>query len=533
MKNLLLTLGHNSSAILIEDGEIKWGYETERITGLKSDSRFPEAVMQMTGVQPDAAYITHWSTDGDINSLSQKHYRPDLLENVRIITHNPDFTHHDSHMAAAVTYAGTGFHRGDKTYCLVIDGFGSYGEHLTLYKMDRDATTIVRRVHGYGTSLGLWYQYATAFMGMKMHEDEYKLLGYEVHVNPIDAEQLDADAKLRALQWVDDMDKSVYTSPLDPVYNINALPAIKDKIFKELNAVCMSYNISDPTNMAGRAILSYYVQAVLEQVVKQFMQPYPWEHLLCSGGVFYNVKLNKTLLDQTPGQICIYPLAGDQGNAIGLYAAWNPKFMFPRNLNWGVRQLKDMGQVKNLHVVDWTQGLRMVQEILDHVGYVNLVRGSMEFGPRAMCNTSTLAKPTMDNVRAINAMNKRNTVMPMAPVMDMATYKHMFERTNHVWKSHAHMIIAMEYMEYLEESYKGVTHEYQRPHHHHTGRPQVIPHDDLFMTHVLHAHGGMLINTSFNFHGQPIAFDMESIIRNHMMQLALNPLIQTVVIKNA
>lgn len=533
MKNLLLTLGHNSSAILIEDGEIKWGYETERITGLKSDSRFPEAVMQMTGVQPDAAYITHWSTDGNINSLSQKHYRPDLLENVRIITHNADFTHHDSHMAAATTYAGSGFHRGDKTYCLVIDGFGSYGEHLTLYKMGRDSTTIVRRIHGYGTSLGLWYQYATAFMGMKMHEDEYKLLGYEVHVNPIDAEQLDADAKLRAYEWVEEMDKSIYTSPLDPVYNIDALPAVREQIFRELQAVCMSYNISDPTNMAGRAILSYYVQAVLEQVVKQFMQPYQWEHLLCSGGVFYNVKLNKTLLDQTPGQICIYPLAGDQGNAIGLYAAWNPKFVFPKNLNWGVRTLKDVGEVKNLHVVDWTTALHLVQDLLHEHGYVNLVRGNMEFGPRAMCNTSTLAKPTMANVRTINEMNKRNTVMPMAPVVDMATYKRMFERTPHVWKSYAHMIIAMEYMEYPEDSYKGVTHEYQRPYHHHTGRPQVIPHDDLFMTHVLHANGGMLINTSFNFHGHPIAFDMESIIKNHMMQLALNPNIHTVVIKNA
>src|SRR5690606_25096263 len=155
----------------------------------------------------------------------------------------------------------------------------------------------------------------------------------------------------------------------------------------------------------------------------------------------------------------------DQGNAIGLYAAWNPKFVFPKNLNWGVRTLKDVGEVKNLHVVDWTTALHLVQDLLHEQGYVNLVRGNMEFGPRAMCNTSTLARPTMHNVRTINAMNKRNTVMPMAPVVDMATYKRMFERTQHVWKSYAHMIIAMEYMEYPEDSYKGVTHEYQRPYH--------------------------------------------------------------------
>lgn len=532
MKNLLLTLGHNSSAILIEDGEIKWGYETERITGLKSDSRFPEAVMKMMKVQPDAAYITHWAPDGLLSSMSEKHYKPELLDGVKIVTHNPDFTHHDTHMSAAVTYAGSGFGRGDKTYCLVIDGFGSYGEHLSLYRMEKSKTTLLRRIHGYGTSLGLWYQYATAFMGMKMHEDEYKLLGYEVHVNPIDAEQLDADAKLRALEWVQEMDGSIYANPMDPLYNLNALPAVREKIYRELSAVCTAYNIGDPTNLAGRAILSYYVQAVLEQVVKQFMQPYTWDNLLCSGGVFYNVKLNKTLLDMTPGQICIYPLAGDQGNAIGMYAAWNPKFQFPQHLNWGLRQLKDVGTVSNLHVLDWTTALSTVQELLNDVGYVNLVRGNMEFGPRAMCNTSTLAKPTMANVRTINHMNRRNTVMPMAPVIDLATYHHMFEKHKYVWKSQAHMIIAMEYLEHPEESYRGVTHEYLRPYHHHTGRPQVIRHDDLFMTHVLHANGGMLINTSFNFHGKPIAFDMESIIDNHMMQLARNPFIHTVVIKN-
>lgn len=532
MKNLLLTLGHNSSAILIEDGEIKWGYETERITGVKSDSRFPEAVMSMMNVKPDAAYITHWSPDGILSSMSQKHYRPDLLDGVKIITHNPDITHHDTHMAAAVCYAGPGFHRGDKTYCLVIDGFGTYGEHLSLYKLEKAQTALVRRVHGYNTSLGLWYQYATAFMGMKMHEDEYKLLGYEVHVNPIDAEQLDADARLRAYDWLQEMSASIYTSPFDPVYNLNALPAIRERINRELTAVCTAYNIGDPTNMAGRAILSYYVQAVLEQVVLQFLGDYNWDNLLCSGGVFYNVKLNKILLDKTNGQLCIYPLAGDQGNAIGLYSMWNPRFHFPEDLNWGLRELKDVGQVKNLHVCDWSKGLALVQELLDKVGYVNLVRGNMEFGPRAMCNTSTLAKPSMDNVMTINRMNDRNTVMPMAPVMNLSTYHYMFERHKHVWKSYAHMILAMEYTEHPEGWYLGVSHEYQRPYHHHTGRPQVIQPSDVFMTHVLEKYG-MLINTSFNFHGKPIAFNMESIIDNHMMQFVRNPDIHTVVIQNA
>jgi len=44
------------------------------------------------------------------------------------------------------------------------------------------------------------------------------------------------------------------------------------------------------------------------------------------------------------------------------------------------------------------------------------VSGNMEFGPRALCNTSTLSLPYAENVEIINSLNKRNTVMPMAPV---------------------------------------------------------------------------------------------------------------------
>ena len=38
---LAISLGHNSSAIAIRDGEILGGYEEERFTQVKSDSSFP------------------------------------------------------------------------------------------------------------------------------------------------------------------------------------------------------------------------------------------------------------------------------------------------------------------------------------------------------------------------------------------------------------------------------------------------------------------------------------------------------------
>lgn len=538
MKFLLLTLGHNSSAIYIEKGKILWGYETERLTGVKSDSRFPmpfvDKYLLESGLppcRPDMVYVTHWAPDGLLRSMSAKHWDPSYFDGVPIRTLSASVTHHDTHMSAARCYAGDTFPL-DKTYGFVVDGFGTFGEHFSVYEIKRGSQKLVQRVHGYGTSLGLWYQYATAFMGMKMHEDEYKLLGYEVHVPAIHVAALASDAVAHASKWVVQMDKSVYGSKYDPLYSLDALSLTKDGVYSHLTSVCRKYGISNPSHPEARAILAHYVQAVLENVVLTIIRDYKPHNVILSGGVFYNVKLNKLIVDEIRGQTCVYPLAGDQGNAIGLYYLDHPNFLFPSTLNWGLRRLRDVGHVPGLLVCDEHQALGAVCSRLEGVGYVNLVRGNMEFGPRAMCNTSTLAMPNLETVERINSANERNTVMPMAPVMTFEMYKALFDNWQRVWKSFYHMVVAMEYAEHPMSEMLGVAHEYWYPHHHHTGRPQVARHDDEWLIKVLRYMGHPLINTSFNFHGMPIALGMESIIKNHMMQYQRDNSFTTVVIQN-
>lgn len=537
MKNLLLTLGHNSSAILIQDGRIVWGYETERITGVKSDSRFPMPFIEKlpnTDLRDiDMVYITHWAPDGQLSSMAAKHWDPFYFDGVPIRTLSVDRSHHDTHMAGAMAYAGPNFPR-QKSFGLVVDGFGTLGEHFSIYDLSSGAPRLVSRTHGYGTSLGLWYQYATAFMGMKMHEDEYKLLGYEVHLTDPELRiAVHSEAMSYACGLLEEMGRSIYTSKYDPMYDISALANVKAKVFAELSRVCRTFEVSDPTTLQGRALLAFYVQSVLELVVTTKVKALGANHLVVSGGCFYNVKLNKVLIDLIDGQFCAYPLAGDQGNALGLYAMDHPGFQIPNNLCWGVRNLRDVGHVEGLMVATEANAYELVLSKLRTTGYVNLVRGSMEFGPRALCHTSTLAMPSMAVVARINAANDRNTVMPMAPVMTLDMYRKLFENTRKVWRSHAHMICAMEYQERPHDEMLGIAHEYFYPHRHHTGRPQVVGSEDPFMTTLLNQVGHPLINTSFNYHGQPIALGMESIIKNHTMQYQRDPSFTTVVIQNA
>lgn len=539
-RELLCTTGHNSSVILIEDGEIRWGYETERLTGVKSDSRWPLEHLERWGQsvgKVDVAYVTHWAPTGQLSSMSAKHYDPaPHLLGVPIVSLSPNLedqrTHHDAHAYAALAYAGPEFPRKG-AYCLVVDGFGICGEHLSVYSLESGRPTLVKRVHGYDTSLGLWYQYATAFLGLKMHEDEYKLLGYETHVDDALWDPIQKYALHTSYELLDQMSKSVFGSKYDPLYDVDALKHVKERVFKKLLTAARQFGVEDSTSFEGRAILSCYVQAVLENTVLHVLKEFNPTHLLVSGGVFYNVKLNKVLLKSISGFFCAYPLAGDQGNAIGLYAKLHPDWRFPNSLRWGRRPLRNVTNVPNLVVGNEDQVYAMVARTLRSVGFVNLVRGDMEFGPRALCNTSTLALPTRANVERINRMNDRNTVMPMAPVVTPNMYHNLFEDTNRVWNSHRHMVVAMEYWEHPCHEHLGVAHEYQRPHHHHTGRPQVVDAYDFFMQTLLDEFGGVLINTSFNYHGQPIALGMDSIVKNHMMMLEREPSVFTTVIRNS
>ena len=45
MRDLMITLGHNSSAVVAEGSKLIAGFETERLTHVKSDSAFPTAVI--------------------------------------------------------------------------------------------------------------------------------------------------------------------------------------------------------------------------------------------------------------------------------------------------------------------------------------------------------------------------------------------------------------------------------------------------------------------------------------------------------
>lgn len=530
--SLAISLGHNSSAVLIQDGVVLGGYEEERFNEVKSSSAFPinaiGALMQRFNLPSDTdVYVGHWFIDAELPSPN-KYWDPAIIKslfpNGEIHSLSKEFTHHDSHLESAMVFAGSDF--ADSYTAIVADGFGSFGECLSIYRCQGSSYTMIHRVWGFEKSLGLLYQYATAFMGMKMHNHEYKMLAYEVHIGEVvsSAQQaiLDDIAQQHAKMLLKQMYSHNVSSQYDPVSNIEALPMIQMYINDLLVRMLKAINMADCSERSRRIIVSYYVQSVVEMVILELVSLTSADNLLVVGGLFYNVKLNHMLANRISGKFCAMPLAGDQGAALGVYNHYKGDLKWPDHLYWGHRDLSVEGfeHIPGLIVVDSEDEAQvLIEHNLKAYGWVNLVRGAMEYGPRALCHTSTIALPNTQVAQDINRANARTMEMPFAPVMTYDQARHHFMDVDKVHKSLEYMIMARQFKTGQHVLVAGAAHHYPGPNVY-TGRPQITK--DPMMVSLLNSFG-TLINTSFNFHGVPIVNTMQQIAKSHSQQRATAP----------
>lgn len=534
-KSLVLTLGHNASAIAIQDGEILGGYEEERFTKVKSDSAFPrqsiERLMHYFGDQFDDVCVGHWFTAGAV--FNNKYLDLDFVRSISddIYTISDGMTHHDSHMLSTVSF-GKYYGMPDDHMVIVADGFGTFGECISIYnRAENGVSTLLGRYFGYGKSLGMLYQYATAYLGMKMHNHEYKMLGYEAHITEVlgashivqlhDIIAEDAARRVKAL----------YNEPIDhdmdPLVNKDALAATQHSITNLLDGVLERLELCEPSQFTKRVVIAYYVQNIVEAVIGALVDLYKPKNLMVVGGLFYNVKLNHKLADMVE-KFSVFPLAGDQGAGLGVYEANHRDLIWPGHLNWGHRDLSSVKGEGIISVSNMHDAITAAAIEIESNGMVNIVRGAMEFGPRSLCNTATIARPLMSVVEQINAMNDRTTVMPMAPAMTSHQAEQYLVDTNKVVGSLEYMVVTRNVKHEYIDKMRGGSHEYKLTSRH-TCRPQIVSDNDSLMAPLLNTFGP-LINTSFNYHGVPIAFDAETVEYSHAMQRKFSD-IKTIVVK--
>jgi carbamoyltransferase len=511
---LILTLGHGSSAILILNNKIINGYQTERITGIKGDSSFPKAAVEEILKFNDIPnnidiYISHWNPDGDETKMSKKHYDYSYIKkkftNSKIFSCNKEITHHDAHAYSVLAYNNENIEKN--SYIIVADGFGNFSEVISVYEIQKQTPVKIETIYGYQNSLGLLYQYATEYTGLRGNRDEWKLNAY--------SNEASYDEFLKAKECCKLFLKM---KKLDLNPNLEELDKLKKYIYYFLNKFLYIRFVPTP-----KRYVAVFLQQVVKTVITDLIKKHNMKNVYLVGGCFLNVQLNGEILNEIEGKICINPLSGDEGAGLGLFSYYN-SFKMPTDLCFGIRKLKQTtsNSTENIHYHYTSESLiQSIDYFLSKNKIINVVRGNMEFGPRAYCNTSTMCIASEENKYKINVMNSRPEIMPMCPVITDVDATRLFKNIDRVIRSHKHMVIALEsdkciagiYYETLDKKF--------------TYRPQVI--DNKHHMYKICKKYGPLINTSFNNHGHPICYNIEDVFRTHSEMQKINNEIITLV----
>ncbi len=453
---------HDSAAALVEDGRIVAAAQEERFTRKKFDERFPHHAIRYC---LDAAGVTLAEVDHVVFYdkpflkferlietylayaprgfasyikalpiwLGEKLFQSSLLtgELKRFDPHFDDskllFTeHHHSHAASAfypspfeealiVTMDGVG------EWCTTTAAIGK-GNHID----------IVKEIH-FPHSLGLLYSAFTYYTGFRVNSGEYKLMGLAPYGEP----------RFRSLIRDNLIDlKSDGSFKLDMSYfNYCTGLTMTNEKFAKLFGLPVRAE-AEPLQQVHMDIAAS-IQAVTEDAVIALAQglakEYPQQRNLClAGGVALNCVANgKLLRTGTFDRIWVQPAAGDAGGALGAALAGYHCFgNGARKLNGAAdamdgsylgpafsakeTQERLLAEGARFHVVaDEGQLLDQTAEALAGGQAVGWFQGRMEFGPRALGNRSILADPRSPEMqKVLNLKVKyRESFRPFAPAV--------------------------------------------------------------------------------------------------------------------
>jgi len=533
-KILAVNDGHNASCLYMEEGEVRFALQEERLNRIKNQDGFPALALQNLCAQTDLSsvdafvFTTHYvpksmhdrgerirayKRGGAISvmkeiakQLGAKRIRAASLKKSRIAQavsagipadRISFLDHHLCHAASA--YYGWGKF-DDEVLVLTNDGAGddlcatvSIGR---AGKLERIASVHMNH------SLGELWALFTAMMGMVPLEHEYKLMGLAPYAPPDGVAQvkkiLDEYFAFTpdGLGW----EVSQGRPPVPYAYNY-----FRDAIeFMRFDWV------------AGG--LQSFTEEFLCRWVKNAIKKTGIRKVALAGGTFMNVKANKCIgeLDEVD-ELFIFPSCGDETLPFG--AAYYTQAMLGSqgkslsHLYLGtsfsskeVETAYNAYPFKNKYTIRNCENISAdVAELLARGEIVAWFQGREEFGARSLGARSILADPTRQNViNEINEMIKsRDFWMPFATSMLEAGAHRYLENLKNI--ASPYMIMTFDTTEAAAEI-EGGRHPYDK-----TCRPQIVSSDWSprfyeLLTDFSNKTGRQgILNTSFNLHGLPIA----------------------------
>ncbi len=446
---------HDSAAAILKDAQVIAAVEEERFSREKNDDSFPKQAidycMKEAGVATsELAWVAFYDKpvlkferllDNYIASgprglysftdVIPKWIHKRLWIKEEIKKHLGDYRgkiyfpeHHMSH--AAYTFFTSPF---DEAAILTVDGVGewtttSYGSAKnTKIKLTAD----IRWPH----SLGMFYSAFTYYLGFKVNEGEYKLMGLSSYGKPkyydlimdklIDVKD-DGSLRLNMKYFAFTWDKVMVNEKFQELFGIPR--RTEDTKTKQIHL-----------DIGASAQL--VLEEVLLKMVNHLYEKTKLSNLCFGGGVALNGVANYRILKEGPfDKMHIPPSPGDGGSAVGCaaYAYYsilnneriiendaakmiaNNVYVGPHYTNDEIKSFLETYKIP-YQKYERQELLQNTAKLIADQNVVGWYQGRAEWGPRALGNRSILADPR--NVKMKDILNEkikhRESFRPFAP----------------------------------------------------------------------------------------------------------------------
>ena len=445
---------HDSAAALLKDGHVIAAVEEERFSRKKFDDDFPEnaiewclneAKIKPSQIDSVAFYdkpvlkferlLDNYIAVAPRGLYSFLDVIPKWLHKRLWIKNEITNTlkgfngevifpeHHMSHAAHA-------FYTSPFEECaiLTIDGVGewtttSFG---TAQNNSIKLTHDVRWPH----SVGLFYSAFTYFLGFKVNEGEYKLMGLSAYGKPkyydlimkelIDVKD-DGSIHLNMKYFAFTYDKVMTNDKFSELFGIP--PRWKNKKTEQIH-----YDIA----ASAQKVLEDVILKMANYIHKKTQM----KNLSFAGGVALNGVANYNLLKNGPFEnVHIPPSPGDAGSAVGcaqyLYYVHNKNkrtvqqnseriknnvYVGPSFSNDVIKSFLEENNI-DYEYLEREQLLQNTAKLISDGSIVGWYQGKMEWGPRALGNRSILADPRDAKMKDIlnEKIKHRESFRPFAP----------------------------------------------------------------------------------------------------------------------
>ena len=537
--------GHDAGAALIRHGEIVFAVNEERLSRRKLEVGFPflsiAACLEHAGIDPSAVAEVALSTSDPAKTLTrlvprlkEEYYlirrrkkAPGRLDGLkkgfkyRFTELGPNrFSRALSHRYAVSALSSAGFENAkislwDHHRChaeaasrlsgfrrcavITLDGVGD-GLSGSVWKFQEGRLECIKNIPA-AVSLGIFFEHVTNLMNMRELEDEGKVMALANYAYPIDDS---SNPMLRLIR----------AEGLDLVSSHRSL-----SLYRELKRIFRQYPSEQFAFMAQR-VLESAALALTANILSATGEI----RLALAGGVFSNIKLNMKIEEETPAKkVFVFPHMGDGGLAMGaalglsrkragaapcrmkdlyLGPAFSETDILTSLENWGFPYDK----VSNAP--------QIAARLLSDGNILLWFQGRMELGPRALGNRSILARPDKREIKdQLNmVLKKRVWYQPFCPSIlmeDAASLLHVEGRnieTNRfmttgyrVRKPHLGLMAGVTNID-------GTC----RPHFVGDENPA---YRELLQNVKKQLNFGVVLNTSFNIHGEPMVCTPEDALR--------------------